>query len=60
MTSVERGLEGLSYTVGQLGEKLDAHRQETKDSFAAARAVMGGISRSLTDQEERIKELEGE
>jgi predicted nucleic acid-binding Zn-ribbon protein len=60
MGSVERGLENLNYKVDQLDDKLEAHRQETKDGFAAVRAVMGGISHTLADHEERIKELEGE
>jgi hypothetical protein len=58
--SVERGLQGLSYKVDQLDQKLDQHRQETKDGFDAMHRVIGGMSHTLTDHEERIKALEGE
>jgi archaellum component FlaC len=59
-TTVNKRLDNLDYKVGQLDAKLDLHRQETKDGFAVVRAVMGGISHTLADHEERIKELEGE
>src|SRR5260370_3505604 len=36
VVSVEKGLKGLSYKVDQLDGKLDQHRQETKDGFAAS------------------------
>lgn len=52
--------QSLSYKVDQLDAKLDQHRQETKDGFAAVHRVVGGMSHTLTDHEERIKELEGE
>jgi septal ring factor EnvC (AmiA/AmiB activator) len=60
VVSVEKGLKGLSDKVDQLDMKVEAHRQETKDGFAAMRGVMGGMSRTLADHEERIKALEGE
>jgi predicted RNase H-like nuclease (RuvC/YqgF family) len=60
MGSVERGLENLSYKVDQLDAKLDEHRQETKDGFAGVHRLIGGLSHTLADHEERIKELEGE
>jgi phage shock protein A len=60
VVNVEKGLQGLSYKVDQLDMKLDQHRQETKDGFAALRGVMGGMSHTLTDHEERIKALQGE
>jgi hypothetical protein len=59
-TDVSKRIDNLSYKVDQLDDKLGAHRQETKDGFAALRGVMGGMSHSLTDHEERIKVLEGE
>jgi len=59
-TDVNKRFDSLGYKVDQLDTKLEAHRQQTKDGFAAVRAVMGGISHTLTDHEERIKELEGE
>src|SRR6266704_3419830 len=49
---VERGLQGLSYKVDQLDAKLESHRQETKDGFAALRGVVGGMLHTLTDHEE--------
>ena len=52
--------QNLGYRIDQLDQKLDQHRQETKDDFDAMRRVGGGISRTLTDHEERIKALEGE
>jgi hypothetical protein len=55
---VEKGLTGLSYKVDQLDQKLEQHRQETKDGFTALRGVMGGMSHTLADHEERIKTLE--
>ena len=60
VTSVERGLQGLNHKVDQLDQKLDQHRQETKDGFAAVHRVIGGMSHTLTDHEERIKALERE
>jgi phage shock protein A len=59
-TGLNKRIDTLSYKIDQLDQKLEAHRQETKDGFAAVRAVMSGISHTLTDHEERIKELEGE
>ena len=50
----------MSYKVDQLDAKLDQHRQETKDGFDTMRRVMGGMSHTLADHEERIKALEGE
>lgn len=50
----------LGYRIDQLEAKLDQHRQETKDGFAAVNRFIGGISTTLADYEERIKELEGE
>jgi len=59
-TDVNKRIDGLSYRVGQLDAKLDEHRQESKAEHAALRAVVGGLSHTLTDHEERIKMLEGE
>jgi hypothetical protein len=53
-------LKGLSYKVDQLEAKLDQNRQETKDEHAALRGVVGGMSHTFADHEERIKALEGE
>jgi hypothetical protein len=44
----------------RLDAKLDQHRQETKDGFDAMRRIVGGMSRTLADHEERIKALDGE
>ena len=50
---------GLGYKVDQIDAKLDQHRQETKDGFAAVHRVIGGMSHTLADHEERMKTLEG-
>jgi phage shock protein A len=60
LLGVERGLNGLSYKVDQLDAKVETYHQETKSDLAAIRGVMGGMSHTLTDHEERIKALEGE
>jgi len=59
-TDVNKRLDNLDYKVGQLDAKLDLHRQETKDGFAGVHRLIGGISHTLADHEERIKELERE
>jgi hypothetical protein len=58
--AVDRRIENLAYKVDQLDMKLDQHRQETKDGFAGVHRLIGGMSHTLTDHEERIKVLEGE
>jgi len=58
--AVDKRIDNLSYKVDQLDAKLGAHRQETKDGFAGLHRVIGGMSHTLTDHEERIKALEGE
>lgn len=57
---LNRRIDNLSYKVDQLDAKLEVHSQETKDGLAAMRTLMGGMSHTLVDHEERIKELEGE
>jgi hypothetical protein len=57
VVSIERGLKGVDYRVGQLETKLDEHRQETRDGFADIHRLVGGISHALEDHEERLKEL---
>ena len=53
-------INSLKQKIEQLDQKLDQHRQETQDGFAAAHRVIGGISHTLADHEVRIKALEGE
>jgi hypothetical protein len=60
IAGVERWLTGLNYKVDQLDAKVEKYHQETKTDFAALRAVMGGMSHTLTDHEERLRALEGE
>lgn len=55
--SVERGVNGLKYKVDQVELKLDEHRQETKDGFAGVHRLIGGISTSLADHEDRLQAL---
>lgn len=50
----------LDYKIDQLAQKLDQHRQETKDGFADVHRMIGGMSHTLADHEERINALEGE
>lgn len=57
---VERGVDVLKYKVDQVELKLDQHRHETTDGFAGVHRLIGGISATLTDQEERLRALEGE
>ena len=57
---LSRRIDNLRYKVDQVDLKLDQHRQETKDGFAALHGVVGGLSHTLTDHEERIKEMGGE
>jgi uncharacterized coiled-coil DUF342 family protein len=59
-TDVTKRIDNLSYKVDQLDAKLGAHRQETKDGFASFQAIIGSLSHTVVDHEERIKELEGE
>ena len=58
--AVDRRFTVMSQRIDQLDAKLEAHRQETKAEHAALRAVVGGMSHTLADHEERIKMLEGE
>jgi phage shock protein A len=60
VVGVERGLNGLSYKVDQLDAKIETYHQETKADLAALRGVMGGMSHTVTDHEERLRALEGE
>jgi hypothetical protein len=54
------GQHDLTVLLRQFGQRLDQHRQETKDGLAAVHRFIGGVSTTLADPEERIKELEGE
>jgi hypothetical protein len=58
--AVDRRFDNFSYKLDQLELKVDQHRQETKDGFAAIRRVTGGMSRTVADHEDRIKALEEE
>jgi len=60
VVGVEKGLKGLSYKVDQLDQKLDQHHQKTKDEHAALTGVVGGMSHTFADHEERLRALEGE
>ncbi len=59
-SEVNKRIDTLSYKVDQLDGKFGQHHQESKDGFDAMKRIMGGMSRTLTDHEERIKALEGE
>lgn len=58
--TLESHVGDLGVQIGQLDQKLDQHRQETKDGFAGLNRIIGGISATLADHEERIRALEGE
>jgi archaellum component FlaC len=60
MVGVEKGIKGVSYKVDQLDAKVETYHQENKDGFDSVRRVMGGMSHTLADHEERLKALEGE
>ena len=49
----------LNQKIDRVDTKLDVHRQETKDGFAGLHRVVGGLSHTLADHEERLKALEG-
>lgn len=56
----DKRLDVLNQKIDRVDAKLDQHRQETKAEHAALRGVVGGMSHTLADHEERIKALEGE
>ncbi len=58
--AVNKRFTVVGQRIDQLDAKLDQHRQETKDGFAGVHRLIGGISATLADHEERIKALEGE
>jgi hypothetical protein len=59
-TDVNKRIDNLSYKVDQLDAKVETHRQETKDGFASFKAIIGSLSHTVVDHEERIKAPEGE
>ena len=56
----DKRIDLLDQKIDRVDAKLDQHRQETKDGFAGIHRFIGGISTTLADHEQRIKELEGE
>ena len=58
--AVDKRIDNLSYKVDQLDGKVEKYHQETKTDLAAIRGVIGGISHTLVDHEERLKVLEGD
>jgi tetrahydromethanopterin S-methyltransferase subunit G len=58
--AVNKRVDLLDQKIDRVDAKLDQHRQETKEGVAAIHRFIGGISTTLADHEERIKELEGE
>jgi hypothetical protein len=56
--AVDKHMDVLDQKIGHVDAKLDAHRKESKDSFATAHRAIGGFSATLVDHEERIKALE--
>lgn len=58
--NVERGVDGLEYKGDQVEFKVDEHRQETKDGFTGVHRLIGGISATLADHEDRLQALNGE
>ena len=58
--AVDKRFTVVGQRIDQLDAKLDQHRLETKDGFAGVHRLIGGISSTLTDHEERLRALEGE
>jgi len=58
--AVNKHLNNLDQKIDRVDAKLDTHREETKDGFAAVHRAIGGLSTTLVDHEERLKILEGE
>jgi hypothetical protein len=56
--AVDKRFAVMGQRIDQLDMKIDQHREETKADHAALRGVVGGMSHTLTDHEERIKALE--
>jgi len=59
-TAIDKRLDVLNQKIDGVDAKLDQHRQETKDGFAGVHRLIGGMSTTLTDHEERLQALEGE
>jgi len=58
--AVNKHLNNLDQKIDHVDAKLDAHREESKDGFAAVHRAIGGMSHTLVDHEERLRALEGE
>jgi uncharacterized coiled-coil DUF342 family protein len=58
--AVNKRIDLLDQKVDRVDAKVSQHRRETKDGFAGVHRLIGGISTTLTDHEERLRELEGE
>jgi predicted nucleic acid-binding Zn-ribbon protein len=56
--AVDKQMAMLDQKIDHIDAKLDAHRGETKDSFATVHRAIGGLSATLVDHEERLKALE--
>lgn len=57
--AVDRRFTVVGQRIDQLDAKLGEHRR-TNDGFETIRRVVGGMSRTQSDHEDRIKALEGE
>ena len=57
---IDRSLDVLNQKIDRVDAKLEAHREETNDGFAALRPIIGSLSHTVVDHEERLKALEGE
>ena len=57
---IDKRLDLLNQKIDRVDAKVEAHRQETKDGFAGLHRVVGGMSHTLADHEERLTALEGE
>ncbi len=58
--AVNKRIDLLDQKIDRIDAKLDQHRQETKDGFAGVHRLIGGMSATLSDHEERLKALDGE
>jgi hypothetical protein len=55
---MKKHLDGLDQKIDHVDAKLDAHREKTKGSLATLHRVIGDLSATLVDHEERLKALE--
>src|SRR5260370_17382695 len=53
-TAIDKRLDVLNQKIDGVDPKRDQHRQRTKDGFSAIHRLVGGMSPTLTDPDERL------